>query len=144
MKLRYGKGEDLDFLVAGRRNIRAAEKRLDVETGLKDREELEEALGRREIRVAEESGEAVAFIWFRPSFRVMHVDDFLWVHLVYVKEELRAKGVGRLLYEDAAEIARSMGKGKIVIDVFEANRNSIEFHKRVGFEPLYTIYQKIL
>ncbi len=142
MKIRYAAESDLDFLVEGRRQIRIAEKRTHIENGRRDRWELKGAIRKKNVRVMETGRKPAAFLWFRPGFKVMYMDNCLWVHLVYVKEEFRRRGLGRLLYEDAEKIAKSMGLYKIVIDVFEANRDSAEFHKKIGFEPLYTIYQK--
>ena len=142
MKIRYAADKDLDFLVKGRQSIRIAENRTSIETGAKDRQELRESVKKKEVRVIEVGREPVAFLQFRPKFKVMYMDGFLWVHLVYVREDFRGRGFGRLLYEDAAKIAKEMGRDKIVIDVFEANGDSIKFHKKMGFEPIYTIYQK--
>ena len=69
-------------------------------------------------------------------------EKVFWVDLVYVDERYRGKGIGKMLYKDAVKIARGKGFNKIVIDVFDSNKNSLEFHKKLGFEPVYTIFRK--
>jgi len=59
-----------------------------------------------------------------------------------VKEEYRRKGLGESLYEDATRIARNLGFKKIVIDIFEANTNSLKFHQKLKFKQVYSIYEK--
>jgi len=142
MKIRYADGNDIDFLVKGRRQIRIAEKREGIETQAYDKRDLAQAVRKRNVRVIDVDGKPAGFLWFRPGFRVMYMDSYLWVHLIYVEEGFRHRGIGRTLYDDAARIARGMGMERIVIDVFKANGGSIGFHREMGFKPIYAIYQK--
>ena len=57
-------------------------------------------------------------------------------------ENKRGKGLGKLLYKDAIKIAKEKGCKRIILDIFAANQNSINFHKTLEFKPIYTIYQK--
>jgi|TARA_B100001964_G_C14116293_1_gene546260 L-amino acid N-acyltransferase YncA len=49
-----------------------------------------------------------------------------------------------MLYADVIGIAKKKGYKKVVIDIFEENKRSLGFHDKLGFKPLYTIYQKKL
>jgi len=145
MRIRYAKNADFNFLVEGLEKTRQIEKRPaeQIPAKQRDKKQLREAIRKKNIRVVEAAGEAVGFLYFRTDFRVMLVPSPLfWIDLIYVKETWRRKGLGRLLYEDAIRIAKKKGFDKIVIDIFEANRRSKLFHKQLGFEPVYTIYQK--
>ena len=145
MKLRYAKNTDFDFLMEGLEKNRILENRpkKDIKAKKSDKEEFRKAIRKKSIRVLEENEKPVAFLYFRADFKVMYVyDKFFWVDLVFVKEDYRGKGFGKLLYQNAIKIAKKKGFKKIIIDVFEANKNSIEFHKGLGFNPIYTIYQK--
>ena len=114
MKLRYAKDSDFDFLIEGLQKNRVLENRPKQQ-----------------------------FLCFRTDFKVIYVNErFFWVDLIYVKEDHRGKGIGTLLYDDAVKIASKIGYNKIVIDVFDANKNSRKFHRALGFKPIYTIYQK--
>lgn len=147
MKLRYAKSADLDFLIEGLEKNRVLENRpkKDVKAKPIDISEFKTAIRKKGIRVLEDRDRPVAFLYFRTDFRVMYLyERFFWVDLIYVKEDYRCKGLGKRLYNDAIKIARKKGFNRIVIDVFETNANSVGFHRKMGFEPVYTIYQKTI
>ncbi|UCG48169.1 MAG: GNAT family N-acetyltransferase [Phycisphaerales bacterium] len=147
-RVRDAREGDMSFLVEGLESNRALEGRAreDIRATRSDMEALKDGVARKNVRVAEVEGEAVGFLHFRTDFRVMYLEraGVFWVDLVYVKEGHRGKGLGRLLYEDAARIAREGRFDKMVIDIFAANANSQGFHRKLGFKPVYTIYQKEL
>ncbi len=147
MKIRYAKASDFDFLVEGLEENRVLENRpkKDIKARQSDKNEFRQAIRKKNIRVVEENRKPIAFLYFRTNFNVMYIyDKFFWVDLVFVKEVYRGKGLGKLLYKDAIKIAKNKGFKKIIIDVFDSNQKSIEFHKKLGFNPIYTIYQKII
>ena len=146
MNIRYAQDSDLEFLLKGRQEvISVAEHKPHVGREQRDREELKQAIDGKEIRVMEIAGQPVAFLEFKADFKVMYVESgFLWIHFSYVREDYRRKGLGKLLYEDAAKIAADKGLKKIALDVFAMNLGSAKFHQRLGFKPLYTIYEKMV
>lgn len=147
MMLRYAKSTDLDFLIEGLEKNRVLENRPQgqIKARPSDRQQFEQAIAKRNIRVAEQDGEPIAFIYFRTDFRILYLPErIFWVDLIYVKEDQRRRGLGRLLYEDVINIARKKGFEKVTIDVFDSNRASKKFHHALGFQPIYTIYQKEL
>ncbi len=147
MKLRYAKESDIGFLIEGLEKNRVLENRpkKDVKAEPIDVKEFKTAIRKKNVRVIEDQGKPVAFLYFRTDFKVMYIyERFFWVDLIYVRENYRGQGLGKRLYNDAMKIARKSGFNKIVIDVFEANANSVGFHRKMGFEPMYTIYQKAI
>jgi len=145
MKLRYARAADLDFLIEGLEKNRALEKRPEaqIKATPSDKRKLREALRKKNIRVVEKEGQPIAFLHFRMDANILYIDDrFLWVDLIYVKPGYRRQGLGTLLYEDAMRLAKRRKLNKIVIDIFDANRTSKRFHRSLGFEPLYAIYQR--
>jgi len=145
MHFRDAVPSDLDFVIEGVEKNRVLEGR--PPEAVKASPEVVEAF-RREIaagrvRVVEDAGEPVAFLSFRLDFEVMYVKaPFLWVDLVYVREDQRGRGLGRRLYDDAAQVAARNGCDRVVADVFAANAGSIAFHEAMGFAPLYSIFVK--
>ena len=145
MKLRYAKSTDLDFLIEGLERNRVLENRPQgqIKARPSDKQQFEQAIARRNIRVAEQNGEPIAFIYFRTDFKILYLHQrIFWVDLIYVKEDQRRRGLGRLLYQDVTDIARKKGFKKVTIDIFDSNRASRKFHRALGFQPIYTIYQK--
>lgn len=145
VEIRYAHGSDFGFLLEGLEKNRVIENRpkKDIKAKASDKKEFGDAIRKKTVRIVEDCGAPVAFLYFRTDFKVMYVyDRFFWVDLIYVKETHRGMGLGKMLYEDAIGIAKRKGYKKIVIDIFRANENSIGFHRKLGFEPMYTIYQK--
>jgi len=145
MKLRYAKRDDFDVLIEGLEKNRLLENRpgKGIRAKASDKEQFRKAIRDKTIRIVEDKGQPVAFLYFRTDFNVMYVNESIfWVDLIYVREGHRRKGVGRLLYKDAIKIAKKKGFKKIVIDIFESNDSSRDFHKKLGFRPIYTIYDK--
>ncbi|WP_419834663.1 N-acetyltransferase family protein [Endozoicomonas atrinae] len=108
------------------------------------KDEVIDSIARKEIRVVEEKDQRAGFVWVKPEFRAMHLDrnDYLWIYLMFVKKEYRRSGVGKVLDEEASEIARKLGRKEIIGDIFEVNHISRDFYKKLGAEPIYTIYSK--
>ncbi len=144
-KLRYAIDSDFDFLIEGLEAVRTIERRppKDIPAGDADREKYRKAINDKLIRVIEQDGEPVAFLFFRTDFRVMLIyEPFLWIDLIYVHQDHRGKGLGQMLYEDATQIAKEKGLDRIVLDVFAVNEPSRRFHENMGFEPLFSICHK--
>ena len=145
--IRDARMTDLGFLVEGLEQNRRIEQRSskDIKATAGDRREFREAIRERCVRVIDDHRKPVAFLCFRIDFKVMYIRKrFFWVDLVFVDERHRGKGYGKLLYEDAIRIAKRRRFKTIVLDIFESNTNSRSFHERLGFHPLYTIFQKRL
>jgi len=145
MKLRYAKNSDFGFLIEGLEQNRVLENRAREQIRAKpsDREQFKEAISKKNIRIIEEDGKPVAFLYFRTDFKVMYFSGkIFWIDLIYVKESHRRKGLGKLLYNDAIGIARKRGYRRVTIDIFESNTASKKFHKRLGFKPVYAIYHR--
>lgn len=144
-KLRYATDSDFDFLIEGLEAVRTIEQRQakDIPASDADREKYRQAIRHRLIRVVEQGGEPVAFLFFQTDFRVMLIyEPFLWIDLIYVRQDHRGRGLGQMLYEDATKIAKEKGLKRIVLDVFAVNEPSRRFHRKMGFEPLFSICQK--
>ena len=145
MQIRYAIKSDFNFLIEGLEKNRIIEKRpeKDIKAKPSDIEEFKNAIESKNIRIVEKDDEPIAFLYFRTDFKVMFVyDKFFWVDLLYVKENHRGMGLGTLLYEDILKIAKKGDYKKIIIDIFEANKKSSDFFKKIEFRPVYTIYQK--
>lgn len=84
--------------------------------------------------VADRAGEVVGFAyanWFkpRPAYRFSAEDS------VYVAEEARGAGIGRLLLAALIEQAQAAGVRQLMAVVGDsANQGSIGLHKALGFE----------
>lgn len=146
MKIRNAEMSDINLMKEGLLDVRLIEKRpqRDIPISDKDVGSFKQGIRNKMIKIAEnDNGEPVGFIFYRTDLKVPYVSgNYLWIDLIYVKEEERGKGIGTALYRDAEEYARRMGLDRIVIDIFEPNMRSKEFHAGLDFEPFYTIHIK--
>ncbi|MGS0528259.1 GNAT family N-acetyltransferase [Zobellia nedashkovskayae] len=55
---------------------------------------------------------------------------------VFVNEEYRSRGVGKLMMDWLVEYAKSIGGNSIELNSYIANKKGIKFWQRHGFEPL--------
>jgi len=147
MNLRDATEKDLDFIVRGLRETHIIEKwPKDNLVPKKEKQDAIIAIKNKWIRIAQESNDVLGFIWFDPEFKAMHLDreNYLWVHLVFVVDEWRSKGVGKILNKDVEQIAKKLNRNELILDVFEVNADSVKIHKKWNFKPVYTIYVKEL
>jgi predicted GNAT superfamily acetyltransferase len=148
MRIRPATEADLPFLLHGLEANRVIEGRApdQVSHTPEDLAAFRHGIAQGWVRIAEnEAGDTHGFLFFRTDFPVMYFrGPFLWIDLVFVAEAARGLGVGKALYEDAANQARQQGIHSLVLDVFDANTGSLAFHDRMGFERVYGIFQKRL
>lgn len=146
MDVRYANEDDLVFLKKGLLAVRTIEKRpeKDIPVSEDDIDSFRKGIQNNSIKVIDdEQGSPAAFIYFRTDFRVPYVHgDYLWIDILYVREDQRGKGLGKTLYEHAIDLAHENGLDRIVIDIFHPNERSKIFHSKLDFEPFYTIYTK--
>ncbi len=74
------------------------------------------------------------------GYTVCRIDEpCLWVEHLYVKDEYRRRGVGTLLFEQAEELARSMGEDTVYNFVHPNNTGMIAFLRSRGYTVLNMI-----
>lgn len=57
----------------------------------------------------------------------------LEIERIYVLKEFQGKGVGRILYDKALEIALERRAGYIWLGVWENNKKALNFYRKIGF-----------
>jgi phosphinothricin acetyltransferase len=57
-------------------------------------------------------------------------------HSVYVRADVRGRGIGRILLKELIERARAIGKHVMVAGIEAGNRGSIALHEKLGFEQV--------
>lgn len=92
---------------------------------------------RERIYFAVKKGKPVAFIITALRFEYVEGAQFSptgYIEAVYVKPKYRKKGVARELYATAEKWVASKGCKQIGSDTWDWNKDSIKFHKKVGFK----------
>ncbi|MDP7115448.1 MAG: hypothetical protein QF915_00175 [Candidatus Woesearchaeota archaeon] len=75
MKIRYAQKSDFNFLIEGLEKDRIIEGRSskDVKAKASDKSDFKKGIRGKTIRIIEEKGNAVAFLYFRTDFKVMYI-----------------------------------------------------------------------
>ena len=84
------------------------------------------------IFVAEDSGKVIGFI----SINNHNEHGYIYLDDYCVSEEYRGRGIGTKLMAIAFEFAKNKQIDKILIHVYNANKESIELYKNKGFKLL--------
>ena len=113
-------------------------------------EEMERFVGESaSFRVAEFSSSIAGFLiclppdapYDSPNFRWLNqrYEDFLYIDRIAVAPAFRRRGVASALYNDAVAIAGSQFRMLACeVNLRPRNRESLDFHNRLGFEPVGT------
>ena len=84
------------------------------------------------VFVAEEGGKVIGFSSYGP-FRAWPAYKYTIENSVYVTEEQRGKGVGKLLIQPLIQSAHSKGYHAIIAGIDSLNDSSIRLHASFGF-----------
>jgi L-amino acid N-acyltransferase len=90
------------------------------------------------VIVSEVNGNCVGFGMYS-EFRFREAYKFTVEHSVYVSEDFNGKGIGKLLLLELISLAKKQGLHTMIGVIDSENQNSIDFHKKYGFEIAGTI-----
>lgn len=96
-----------------------------------------------EAVIAEWNGEPAGFALFFHNFSTWLGKSGLYLEDLFVKEEMRGKGIGKALLLHLAGIARDRGCGRMEWSVLDWNTPAIDFYKALGARPMdgWTVYR---
>ena len=96
-----------------------------------------------EVVIAEYQGEPVGFALFFHNFSTFLGRPGLYLEDLYVRPEMRGKGIGKLLLSYLAKLALERGCGRFEWWCLDWNKSSIDFYKSIGAIPMdeWTVYR---
>jgi ribosomal protein S18 acetylase RimI-like enzyme len=107
-----------------------------------------EKLSKREtdkIFVAEDENHAfLGYLWVGEGGNMMTGLKHGYVYDVFVKEEFRERGIGRILMEKAESYCRERGYSSILLMVSVSNQAAISLYGKMGFKAEQTYMGKAL
>ena len=126
--------QDVPLILSFIRELAVYEKMLDdvvaTEDGLK-----EHLFGERrvaEVLIAEWEGAPVAFALFFHNFSTFLGRPGIYLEDLYVRPEMRGKGIGKAMLSRIANIAKKRGCGRFEWSVLDWNEPAIAFYRSIG------------
>ena len=107
-----------------------------LESSLFDKEQAE-------VLIGEENGKPVGFALFFESYSTFKARANLFLEDIFIDENYRHKGYGRMLLSFLGEIAVKREAKRLEWLCLDWNTPSIEFYKKLGAKPLddWTIFR---
>lgn len=89
-----------------------------------------------EVVLAFWEGESVGFALFFHNFSTFLCRPGLYLEDLFVKPEMRGKGIGRALISAVGKVAEERGCGRVEWSVLDWNDSAIEFYRGLGARPM--------
>lgn len=96
-----------------------------------------------EILIAEYNSKIVGQTLFFKNFSTFLGKPGIYLEDLYVKPEMRGKGIGKALLDKIISIAKERNYGRVEWSVLDWNEPAIDFYKKIGAKPLddWTIFR---
>jgi GNAT superfamily N-acetyltransferase len=96
-----------------------------------------------EVLIAEYKNEPAGFALFFHNYSTFLAKPGIYLEDLFVKKELRGKGIGKALLSYLGVIALERDCGRIEWSVLDWNEPSIKFYLNLGAKPLndWTVYR---
>jgi GNAT superfamily N-acetyltransferase len=96
-----------------------------------------------EVIVAEEGGEPAGFALFFHNYSTFLARPGIYLEDLYVRPEMRGRGVGKALLIRLAQIAEERNCGRLEWAVLNWNEDAIRFYRSLGAAPQdeWTVYR---
>ena len=96
-----------------------------------------------EIFIAEYDGKIAGQALFFKNFSTFLGKPGIYLEDLYVKPEMRGKGIGKALLEKIIFWAKERNYGRVEWSVLDWNEPAIDFYKKIGAKPLneWTIFR---
>ena len=98
---------------------------------------------------AQIKNQVIGFIWFTMTKKCfVGIDNcdfdnsYVYISYVWVNKLIRGKGIAKNLYTKVIEYCKTNNIQKVWLDIPLNNKVSIDFHKKIGFEPQMMLYSK--
>lgn len=143
-KIRFAEISDVPLILSFIRGLAEYEKMLDQVMATE--EILRESLFENkiaEVVIGEYENKPASFALFFYNFSTFLGKPGIYLEDLYVKPEMRGKGIGKIMLSFLAELAIERKCGRLEWACLDWNEPSIEFYKRMGAVPMdeWTVYR---
>ncbi len=142
--LRFAEENDVSLILNFIKELAEYENMLDEVVATEDI--LMEALFNRkaaEVVIGEYEGKPVSFALFFHNFSTFLGSPGIYLEDLYVKPEMRGKGIGKIMLSFLAKLAIERKCGRLEWSCLDWNEPSINFYKKMGAIPMdeWTVYR---
>ncbi|GEK91662.1 GNAT family N-acetyltransferase [Alkalibacterium kapii] len=142
--IRFAEPNDVTLILELIKELAVYEKMLDEVVATEDdiRENVFEKK-RVEVIIGEYDSEAVAFALFFSNFSTFLGKPGLYLEDLYIKPEMRGKGLGKKLFTFLAKLTQERDFKRLEWMCLDWNESSIGFYKKMGAVPMneWTTYR---
>ncbi|MGC7873030.1 GNAT family N-acetyltransferase [Desulfosporosinus sp. SYSU MS00001] len=143
-KLRFAEMDDVPLILSFIRELAEYEKMLSAVVATE--EDLKESLFQRkmaEVIIGEYKNQPIGFALFFHNFSTFLGKPGIYLEDLYVKPEMRGKGLGKIMLSFLAQLAIERQCGRLEWWCLDWNKPSIEFYKQLGAVPMdeWTVYR---
>jgi GNAT superfamily N-acetyltransferase len=89
-----------------------------------------------EVLLAEFDGMMVGYALFFKNFSTFLGKPGIYLEDLYVKPEMRGKGIGKALLDRIISTAKQRNYGRVEWSVLDWNESAIDFYLKIGAKPL--------
>lgn len=144
LKLRLADENDVSLILEFIRELAHYEQLLSEVVATE--EILKESLFERkmaEVLIGEYENKPVAFALFFHNFSTFLGRPGIYLEDLYVKPEMRGKGIGKIMLSFLAQLAIDRNCGRLEWWCLDWNEPSIQFYKKIGATPMdeWTVYR---
>ena len=96
-----------------------------------------------EVLIADFENQPVGFALFFHNYSTFVGKPGIYLEDLYVKPEMRGKGIGKALFLELIKIAKERDCGRVEWSVLNWNKSAIDFYKSMGAIPMdeWTVYR---
>lgn len=143
-KLRFANENDVGLILGFIKELAQYENMLKDVVATEDK--LKESIFDRkaaEVVIGEYEGKPVGFILFFHNFSTFLGQPGIYLEDLYVKPEMRGKGIGKIMLSFLAKLALERKCGRLEWACLDWNDPSIKFYKKMGAAPMdeWTVYR---
>ncbi|RCX20118.1 L-amino acid N-acyltransferase YncA [Anaerobacterium chartisolvens] len=143
-KLRFAEEADVSLILEFIKELAEYENLLDQVKATQ--ETLRESIFKRrvaEVVIAEYENRPVGYVLFFHNFSTFEGLPGIYIEDLYVRPELRGKGLGKLLLSFMAELAVERNCARLEWACLDWNEPSISFYKKMGAAAMdeWTVYR---
>lgn len=143
-KLRFAEEKDLSIILGFIKELAEYEKMLNEVVATE--EILRESLFKQkaaEVLIGEYRGNPVGFALFFHNFSTFLGRPGIYLEDLYVKQEMRGKGIGKIMLSYLAKLAVERKCARLEWSCLDWNEPSVHFYRQMGAIPMedWTVYR---